>query len=338
MVIERRLRGTGVLIFKNGNSLPIGSFRIEQSDSGRTFLFCERTPAIAFSSFLEPPIAFQGQTAARQPIQTQAIWGQIISTPRELCFILRNVEVGQETPKGSSHALSLTNFCFPTDNPARVVFPVQWGAATIPVCLSPRRNYQTRLRQLKKTRGIVPTTNLRFRAGDLASNGISNFIRDLCLGLSLVQGRKINWIYHAAFGPHRILQHAVFGETITKTYTAQPLCFNPKSHTGVILPIEAAKDAIAGVKRFRETFDPHNRLINAWLDARTETDYLEARTLKYVVVIEALNALTCHKDKTIARTIEIPNIWKARYNEVITALPPMAAALLTPENWSRWSR
>jgi hypothetical protein len=49
--------------------------------------------------------------------------------------------------------------------------------------------------------------------------------------------------------------------------------------------LEAAKDALPAIKRFRETFDRHNRLINAWLDARTETDYLEARTLKYVVVI-----------------------------------------------------
>jgi hypothetical protein len=56
--------------------------------------------------------------------------------------------------------------------------------------------------------------------------------------------------------------------------------------------LTASKDALSRVKHFRETYDPNNRLINAWLDARTETDYLEARTLKYVVVIETLNALT----------------------------------------------
>ena len=39
------------------------------------------------------------------------------------------------------------------------------------------------------------------------------------------------------------------------------------------------------------------------VDGRTETDYLEARTLKYVVVIEALTGLTTHVDTIIATTV-----------------------------------
>ena len=38
-------------------------------------------------------------------------------------------------------------------------------------------------------------------------------------------------------------------------------------------------------------YDPHHRIVNAWLDARLQDDFLEARTLKYVVVLEALCGL-----------------------------------------------
>jgi len=206
---------------------------------------------------------------------------------------------------------------------------------TIPISLRPRRNYRERVRQLTKTRGIVPTATLRFHAACLASNAIDEFITDLCHALSLVQGRKVNWIYHATYGPRRTFQHSLFGQTITKADTAQPLCFIPTSRTAVTLALTAAKDALPAIRRVRETFDPHNRLINAWLDARTETDYLEGRTLKYVVVIEALNALTTHADKTIATTVREPTAWKQLYHGVIAALPAEAADLLTLSNWQR---
>jgi len=103
----------------------------------------------------------------------------------------------------------------------------------------------------------------------------------------------------------------------------------------VTLALTAAKDALPGIKRFRETFDPHNRLINAWLDARTPTDYLEGRTLKYVVVIEALNALTIQVDKTISTTVRNPSAWKQLYRDVIAALPAEVADSLTLSNWQR---
>jgi hypothetical protein len=122
----------------------------------------------------------------------------------------------------------------------------------------------------------------------------------------------------------------VFGETVTKADTVHPLCFVPTTRAAVTPALEAAMDALPAIKHFRETFDRQNRLISAWLDARAETDYLEGRTLKYVVVIEALVALTTHVDKTIATTV--------RDSKIMPALPPEAAELLTLQIWKGLNR
>jgi hypothetical protein len=182
----------------------------------------------------------------------------------------------------------------------------------------------------------VPTTTLRFHTAALSGNALTEFITDFCHALSITQGRKINWIYHATYGPRRTFQHAVLGQTITKSDTTQPLCFIPTTRSAVTLALTAAKEALPVIKHFRETFDPHNLLINAWLDARTPTDYLEARTLKYVVVTEALNALTIRADKTIAKTVRDPIAWKQLYlKNIIPALPSEAASWLSLPNWQR---
>jgi hypothetical protein len=97
--------------------------------------------------------------------------------------------------------------------------------------------------------------------------------------------------------------------------------------------LEAAKDALPAIRRFRESFDPHNRLINAWLDARTETDHLEGRTLKCVVVVEALIAMTTHADKTIAKPVRDPVAWEQLYDTIISVLPAEAAESLSLRMW-----
>jgi len=250
---------------------------------------------------------FQGHTAAGHFIRTGGGPSRYVDGPKEFCLVLRNVEVGGTDEH--THFLSLTNLRFPSDRPGSTIFTVSWGGLSIPLRITPRKNYLERIRRLAKTEDVMPTATLRFRAPNLDYSAAGEFVTDICLALSLVQGRKINWIYHATYGPRQIFQHAVFGETVCKADTAQPLCFNPVLRTGVTPALTASGDAVARIKHFREAYDPSNRLINAWLDARTETDYLEGRTLKYVVVIEALTAMTA-PIANVSRRIHDKALWK----------------------------
>jgi hypothetical protein len=188
-------------VLPNGRKFPIGPFRIEQDTSGRTFLYCERSVQLAFRAGFRNLASFQGQTTGGHTVLTHGGLGEYIDTPKEFCFIVRNVEEGQTMPDGQIHDLSLTNLRFQTDGSGFIAFTVPWDGATIPVRLIPRRNYQERIRQLTKTQGIVPTATLRFHAAGLTGQALSEFITDLCLALSIVQGRKVNWIYRATYGP-----------------------------------------------------------------------------------------------------------------------------------------
>jgi hypothetical protein len=334
--IERRIYGTGALVCANGSTIPIGPFRIEQTSSGRTFLYFEKTLQLALKVGLRRLESFHGQTKAGQPIRTHGDLLERCDTQRELCFVIRKIELGRSMPDGHFHELSLTNLHFPVENPGVVAFTVQWGDATVPIRLIPRRNYQERIRELRKMRGIIPTATLKFNSESFSGSALSEFIADLCSALSLVQGGTINWIYRGTYGPGKSFQYAVFGETITKTTSSQLLCSNPATRGGVILALTDAADALTPIKRFREAFDPYCRLIKAWLDARTQTDYIEGRTLKYVVVIEALNALTTHADKTIATKVRDPKAWRQLYERnILPAMPAEAADWLTLQNWQR---
>jgi hypothetical protein len=318
---ERRLLCDGVFTLRDGGHLPSGPVLIEQFASGCTLLHCERTIPVTLSARLTRITAFQGQTTQGRTVQSHGDVHESFSTPDDLCFGLDSVEIGQASQSTHAHELSLTNLRFDADEPHPLTLFVPRGSATIRVRLTPHRNYQARIRDLGVTRQIVPTATLRFNAPKLTGTALSEFITDICTALSLVQGRRINWIYHASYDSQRHFQHAVFGQTITKPYTAQPLCFTPTTRTAVQVPITAAYEAKPAITAFRENFDPQNRIVNAWLDARTETDYLEARTLKYAVVIEALNAVTMQMDRSIPKTKVDSKTWKKLHQTVIGGLP-----------------
>ena len=152
---ERRLHGTGTFAFTDGDNLPIGNFRIEQTISGRTFLYCERTLPLIFKARFGSLAGFEGQTTAGQPIVTHGGLSEYTETPKEICFVVRTVEVGRVMPDGHTHELSLTNLRFPSENPRLIAFVVPWGDAKVSIRLVPRRNYQERIEQLTKFRGVV---------------------------------------------------------------------------------------------------------------------------------------------------------------------------------------
>ncbi len=234
--VERRLRGTGTFVLTNGAALPPQAFRIEQSTSGRTFLYCERTMRLTMGLLSGGVAGFTGQTTSGRAIRTQGELNEYFNTSEEFCFVIRNVEVGQSIPDGHTHDLALTNLRFPENNPDPVAFTVAWGNTIVPIQLIPRKNYQQRVRQLAKTRGIIPTSTLRFEIADLSGDALAGFITDFCHALSIIQGGKVNWIYHATYGRKRAFQHAVFGNTITKSDTTQPLCFIPTTRSAVSPP------------------------------------------------------------------------------------------------------
>jgi hypothetical protein len=336
MGIERRFRGEGAFFLANGRRLETVAFRIEQEGSGATFLYCAPTIQISIHIAMRDLAGFEGTTNVGNKIRTHGNLDRVLRTSNSICIGISKVEVGEPCVNATKHELSLTNVDFSTEYPRPLALTVNWGGAAIEVRLTPHRGYESRIRDLHKASGVVPTALLAFQSSSLEIGAVDDFIMDLCNGFSVAQGRKVNWIQHARYLKPRIFQQSIFGRNITKAYATSPLCFIPGSRTPLALALTDSISVVSAIAQFRKKFDPHSILVNAWLDARTETDYLEGRTLKYVVVLEALNALTTSVDKAIASKPVDTGSWRLLYKQIVASMPTtIPVALPTLERWQQ---
>jgi len=329
----KTLPGTGAIVLAVGKRIPVDALRIEQTYTGRLIVRCQRTAQLALAVALGSPLALEGTTDQGEPFRTVDV-RQWLDDSDELCFFPRCVEIGERST-GCKYDFELTNVDFRSDNPKSEALAVTWGTARMPVRLIPQPNYRDRMVHLIKTRSIAPTAVLRVRCADLAEDLVAQFASDVCHALSIMQGRKINWISQSTYGPQSTFEFALLGEAITKPFAVHALAYLPGERAAATPPLRSLEHVVPKVKRFREEFDGGNRLINSWLDARTEGDYLEARTLKYVVVVETLIALTCHIDKSISKIMRTPEEWKHCYEALSRALPDEFATMVTIQNWNR---
>jgi hypothetical protein len=342
MFIDCRYRGIGEFVLQSGERVRDIQFRIEQIGSGRSFLCVPRGDELVFLAGLRQLATFHGQLKDGREIKVIGRLREYVCSHAELCFIVGAAELTSSDGQGALHRLKVTNLLFPKSGTGRTSMAIQFhvlrGADTIKVKVAPLRGYEARSRYIQKTRTIAPTATVAFRGSTFSDEARADFINDVCHALSIVQGRKVNWIHHGTYGPRSRPLDARFGETITKPYSALPLCFDPTNRSGAEIPIAAAAGAIPAIERFRQEYDYDNRIINAWLDCRTEIDFLEARTLKAVVVIEALNAITHSRHKDLPTKAVDAALWKSMYYKVTNALPTEEAAvkaLLTLANWNR---
>ena len=113
----------------------------------------------------------------------------------------------------------------------------------------------------------------------LPANTLNSLVDDVCATLSIVQGRKIEWIQRTTYTPQARIAWSELCETQTKNYSHGLLCFDPDRRNGISLSLDSFAAAFRRVREFHEVYDPDHRIVNSWLDARLEDDFLEARTL-----------------------------------------------------------
>jgi hypothetical protein len=95
------------------------------------------------------------------------------------------------------------------------------------------------------------------------------------------------------------------------------LCFDPDKQTGIIISVDRLPECFPKVRRFREDYDPDCRIVNSWLDSRLQDDFLEARTLKYAIVLEALCRLVEARHHDIPSKYVKKMIWRSAGTEFL---------------------
>jgi hypothetical protein len=261
--------------------------------------------------------------------------------------LLSHVILGDKAAAYSSVELALTNLIF--DGNGKENCPLRVPVDDPPLSsieLAPREDYAKLVFQLRQTDYPTVTARLRMTLDSLPLDALDSLMNDLCAALSIVQGRKIQWIQRTAYSPRNTLVWSELGATKTKNHTQGNLCFDPDKRTGINLSLDSFVSILPRVRKFRQDYDPAHRIVNSWLDARLQSDFLEARTLKYAIVLAALCQLVESKHDDIRSTYVLKSSWKATGKKFLPSLKNLGASFqIDPDiienicsNWGNLNR
>ena len=157
-----------------------------------------------------------------------------------------------------------------------------------PILLQRTRGYEDTILRLKTLRGIHVTAELE--SPPLSSEMyplLEQAVTDLCYIFSIASGTKVQWVYCMERTQSRRKIATSHFSRITKPFTLlAPLDLN---QSGIIKGF-IEKVYPVYTKR-RSTFELEKGAVDAYLDAKGETDYLEMRGVKISVAIEALRQI-----------------------------------------------
>jgi hypothetical protein len=183
------------------------------------------------------------------------------------------------------YTFALTNLLLPN-------FSAGNGSTTaihngVTVTLTPEPDYSVRMEYLRAYKGIDVTSMMRLSAAASAEDVLA-FAEDVCLILSVLSGHKVNWI------ARETVSALIFENRVTKPCSGWPVVGRLDQVLGRDWDWSALlKHALNGLSSFRQNADRYplrKKIIDAWIDARIETDYLEMRCVKTVVVLEIISS------------------------------------------------
>jgi hypothetical protein len=112
---------------------------------------------------------------------------------------------------------------------------------------------------------------------------LERLVEDLCYLLSVAQGTKIQWIYINRIGDENCILSSLHSNRHTKRYNPSTLIHAQDVETFIKIAHKVYEE-----KRIALKLD--KGLIDAYLDAQSQEDYIETRAVKLAVTIEMLKA------------------------------------------------
>lgn len=354
MLLHQRMRVVGCFALPDGQRLPPCDVSVEiaQLGSGSTFLYCSSEDGLALLPFMVkvgPAVSFVGHTDDGVSVRTSDLRIYLGQKTDRHCFSVSQVIIGDPAATYRSIELAVTNVVFERDGKQGQSFTVSVGDSPLSVGLVPVENYDDLVFHLIQTDCPTVTAKLTLAPISLPTEALDSLVDDLCATLSIMQGRKIYWIQRTAYSPQDRIAWSELGETITKEYTHGLLCFDPEKQTGIKLSLDGFASVFPKVREFREAYDPDRRIVNSWLDARLQNDYLEARTLKYAIVLETLCRRVESKHDDVPSTYVDKSAWRSTGREFLPRIKEHLAdsfgleahaieRICTSSNWGNLNR
>jgi hypothetical protein len=302
--------GAGYLTIESGARITC-QFRADQDGNGIVQLLCHRILPNDFAFHLLALLdtggsaGFRGTTAAGLTVVMEAErGGRPLSLDSDgygsMFFVPGKIAVFNKEPPTNSHRFLLTNFAFspfthlgePPHHPPPHRMPLTIDDQSVDVEITPLPDYVQRIVTLWQTRGIVPTCELHIATPPGAPKEWPfDLAVRICKLMSVAAGTVIEWIVATGFNAQGDHTRTVHAARRTKPYCS--LAVAPIKEFGYEANTRMLHEFLQhGLAQFKSRdWRKMNGLLAAFLDARLENDYAEARGIKTVVVLEMLKDL-----------------------------------------------
>ncbi len=152
------------------------------------------------------------------------------------------------------------------------------------IAVRPVDSYQDIIRGLEATRGVDVTCEAAVATDSIEKEDtVVRAIEDLCTLLTLACGCRVRWIYYDVTNSDDKLFKSFHRSAITKSFGTLPLiATNPARDT-----LDFINKTFFNLRAQEQPWELH-KAIDAYTDAKLESDYLELRGLKMAVTMEHL--------------------------------------------------
>ncbi len=287
---------------------------------------------------------FRGTTAAGATIIMDAQRsGRPLSTDSSgygsLYFLPHKIALYEKEPTTAPHRFLLTNFAFSPFThlgelpfhppPHRMSLKIEGRSVDVEITALP--DYVQRILTLWQTRAIIPTCELRIPAvPDAPKEWPFDLAARICKLLSVAAGTVVEWII--ATGERDGRTRTIHAARRTKPYCSLEVTpikeFGYEANTRMLEEFLQHGLDQCGIRDWRKI----SGLISAFLDARLENDYAEARGIKTVVVLEMLKELFVDEYSQNVWEPLLPQALRRKIGTIVkkalkdNSLPPEAAS------------
>ncbi len=203
-----------------------------------------------------------------------------------------DISLKKEHPQLEKYIFGLTNFRFLGIQPysdqtgSFLALPLNLlkNQQKMALLIRPVQNYSKVTLRVSTLKDIDVTCEVELNSPFVRSlSKAQAIVSDLCLLLSLAQGTQINWIYYKAFNRAGELQKVSHHSRITKPYTPLPI-IDHRQKNDIKHFVESCYPKYKAIEKSYSL----PKLIIHYIDAKSESDYIELRALKMVLIMEVL--------------------------------------------------
>ena len=320
-VVFAEYQGIGALRWKSGAQSSC-TFQAFQLRDGDVRVLCQTTDMLLP---VDTPEALAGKTSDGQSLVARGLFetNYLPRSPDNYhAYRAKVLDVTRDPSRAPSiWRFALTNLTLPPGDLSAPHPAVQKAR------ISRASEYEERVRRLMTVHGVDITAYLEVQAAD--GDVCIDAATDLCHLLSLACGTKVQWVSRVGYSTDGSDVHHHHSSRVTKHYCALP-AIDPREPRDIEAFLETA---IPQYLTAKDQWDLATGLLDAYLDAKAEADYLELRGVKVAVAMEML------KQAFIAATGQAEYaVPKAEFEAIKADLQEAVRRVLHERGWSRPQR